>query len=191
MKPLSIHYKLLLAICCCLTVLQSYGQGTLKTFKDSSGTSIYSIYRGDSLLIRCDTAYILNKNTFSVYKTFYEKTRQGNSSFKGIMDSYESMIRQQDTMLRTKEFYYQQLKGQMDSVTNSSLTFMDKTSVSLQGISTSLDKATTSLVATQQLLEDSRKMLEDERKKRNSRAIKFGIGGAVIGALITALITAN
>lgn len=191
MKPLSIHHKLLLVICCCLAMQHAYSQGTLKTFKDSSGTSVYSIYRGDTLLIQCDTAFLVNKNTFSIYKKFYDKTRQGNTSFKGIMDSYETMIHQQDTMLRVKEFYYQQLKQQMDSVTNNSLVFMDKTSLSLQGISSSLDKATTSLVETQRLLEDSRKMLEDERKKRNSRAIKFGIGGAVIGALITALIMAN
>lgn len=191
MKPLSIHHKLLLAICCCLAMQQAYSQGTLKTFKDSSGTNVYSIYRGDTLLIQCDTAFVVNKNTLSIYKKFYDKTRQNNSSFKGIMDSYEHMIHEQDTMLRVKEFYYQQLKQQMDSVTNNSLAFMDKTSLSLQGISSSLDKATTSLVETQRLLEDSRKMLEEERKKRNSRAIKFGIGGAVIGALITALIMAN
>ncbi|MBW8684518.1 hypothetical protein [Chitinophaga rhizophila] len=191
MKPSSTHHKLLLALCCCLTMLHTNGQGILKTFKDSTGTSIYNIHRGDTLLIQCDTAFILNKTTFHIYKKFYDKTRQGNSSFKGIMDSYESMIHQQDTMLRIKEFYYQQLRQQMDSVTNSSLTFMDKTSVSLQGISASLDKATTSLTETQKLLEESRQMLQEERKKRNARAIKFGIGGVAIGALITALIMAN
>ena len=191
MKPLSIQHKLLLVLFLCLAVQQGYSQDMLKTFRDSSGTSVYSIYRGDTLLIQCDTAFIVNKNTFSIYKKYYDKTRQGSSSFKGIMDSYESMIRQQDTMLRTKEFYYQQMKHQMDSLTNNSLSFMDKTSVSLQGISSSLDKATSSLVETQKLLEESRKMLEEERRKRNSRALKFGIGGVAIGALITALIMAN
>ncbi|MCF6406885.1 hypothetical protein L3C95_28560 [Chitinophaga filiformis] len=190
MKPFTLH-KLLLAIFFCIAATQGHAQDRLKTFKDSSGTSIYSIYRGDTLLIRCDTAFILNKTTFGIYKKFYDKTRQGNSSFVGIMDSYENMIRQQDTMLRQKEFYYQQLKQQFDSLSGSSLAFMDKTSTSLQGISSSLDKATTSLVETQKLLEDSRKMLEEERKKRNSRALKFGIGGAVIGALVAALIASN
>jgi flagellar biosynthesis chaperone FliJ len=191
MKPLTLHRKLLLVLMLCLAVQQVHAQGTLKTFKDSSGTSIYSIFRGDTLFIQCDTAFILNKYTFNIYKKFYEKTRQGNSSFTGIMDSYESMIRQQDTMLKTKEIYYQQMKQQFDSLSGSSLAFMDKTSNSLQGISSSLDKATSSLVETQKLLEDSRKMLEEERKKRNARTLKFGIGGAVIGALITALIMAN
>jgi flagellar biosynthesis chaperone FliJ len=191
MKPFALHPKLLLAMLFCLAGQLAHAQDLLKTFKDSSGTSVYSIYRGDTLLIQCDTAFILNKTTFNVYKKFYDKTRQGSSSFKGIMESYESMIRQQDTMLKTKEIYYQQMKQQFDSLSGSSLAFMDKTSNSLQGISSSLDKATSSLVETQKLLEDSRRMLEEERKKRNSRALKFGIGGVVIGALVAALITAN
>lgn len=190
MKPFTLP-GLLLVMCCCFAATKGYTQDRLKTFKDSSGTSIYSIYRGDTLLIYCDTAYILNKTTFSIYKKFYDKTRQGNSSFAGIMASYENMIHQQDTMLRQKEIYYQQLKQQFDSLSGSSLAFMDRTSTSLQGISSSLDKATTSLVETQKLLADSRKMLEEERRKRNSRALKFGIGGAVIGALVAALIAGN
>lgn len=188
---LSTICRLLPAILFCLAVAKSHAQDRLKIFRDSSGTNIYSIYRGDTLLIECDTAFILNKTTFGIYKKFYDKTRQGNSSFKGIMDSYENMIHQQDTMLRQKEFYYQQLRQQFDSLSGSSLAFMDKTSTSLQHISSSLDKATNSLVETQKLLEDSRRMLEEERKKRNSRAIKFGIGGAVIGALVAALIASN
>lgn len=190
MRPFTFH-KLLLATFFCLAATQGFSQDRLKTFKDTSGTSVYSIYRGDTLLIQCDTAFILNKTTFNIYKKFYDKTRQGNTSFKGIMESYENMIHQQDTMLRLKETYYQQLKQQFDSLSGSSLAFMDKTTTSLQGISSSLDKATTSLVATQKLLEDSRKMLEEERRKRNSRALKFGIGGAVIGALVAALIVGN
>jgi flagellar biosynthesis chaperone FliJ len=190
MKP-STFPRLLPVILFCLAATQGYSQDRLKTFKDSSGISLYSIYQGDTLLIHCDTAFILNRPTFRLYKNFYDKTRQGNTSFKGIMDSYESMIHQQDTMLKQKELYYQQLKQQFDSLSGSSLAFMDKTSTSLQGISASLDKATTSLVETQKLLEDSRKMLEEERRKRNSRALKFGIGGAVIGALVAALIAGN
>jgi len=190
MKPLTLH-KLLLATFFCLAATQGYSQDRLKTFKDSSGISLYTIYRGDTLLIQCDTAFILNKATFHIYRNYYDKVRLKSTSFQGIMDSYESMIHQQDTMLRQKEFYYQQLKQQFDSLSGSSLAFMDRTSISLKGISASLDKATTSLVETQKLLEDSRKMLEDERRKRNSRALKFGIGGAVIGALVAALIAGN
>ena len=160
---------------------------SLKHYNDSAKTVVKTFYRGDSVLVGCDTVYLLNKPTFMIYKRFYDRGRSGSSSFKAVIAEYEEVIDAKDQMLSTKEAYYQQLRSQFDELSTKSASFMDRTSAGLMQVSTTLEKTTTSLIATQTLLEESRQMLIEERKKQNFKALKFGIGGVIAGGLISLL----
>lgn len=159
----------------------------LKHYNDSAKTVINTFYRGDSILVGCDTVFLLNKPTFKIYKRFYDKGRSGSSSFKAIIAEYEDVIDSKDQMLTAKEVYYQELRSQFDALSSKSAAFMDRTSTGLMQVSSTLEKTTTTLIETQKLLEESRQMLIEERRKQNFKALKFGIGGVLVGGLISLL----
>jgi len=186
MRSLLLIRFLLFFLLVLLTNLSANAQ-MLKHYNDSAKTVINTFYRGDSVLIGADTVFLLNKPTFKIYKRFYDKGRSGSGSFKAVIAEYEDVIHTKDDMLQSKEAYYQDLKSQFDALSSKSVAFMDKTSNGLMQVSATLEKTTTSLIETQKLLEESRKMLIDERRKQNFKALKFGIGGVLVGGLISLL----
>ncbi|SFD58956.1 hypothetical protein SAMN05518672_102521 [Chitinophaga sp. CF118] len=169
--------------------LQCMSQDVKKEFKDCSTINVYTALQGDTILIKCDTSFLLNKPTFNLYQKYYKKVKSGSSSVKEILDNYDNIIVMKDSMLTQKEFYYQELKLRFDSLSDNSLTFINKTSDSLHAVSTALDSATNKLVDTQNLLKDSQKLLTQERKKATWKTLKFGIGGVVVGVLVALLLS--
>jgi hypothetical protein len=187
MKPAIPMRFLLLLLLAMFAGLEVRSQ-SLKHFSDSLKTVVNTYYRGDSVLISCDTVYLLNKPTFRIYRQYYQRGKNTSGSFKKVIAEYEDVIVQKDSMLSAKEAYYQALKSQFDELSGKSLAFMDKTSIGLQQVSSTLEKTTNSLIETQKLLEESRQMLIDERRKQNFKALKFGIGGLIIGGVVGLLV---
>lgn len=165
-----------------------FSQPVAKAFTDCSNTSFYEAYNGDTVFIRCDTVMFMNRNTFLSYKKSFDRLRSGNASIKDIIGNYENTIRIQTNMLTRQEGYYQTLKSKLDSMSNTSLSFIDKTSNSITAISASLNSATNQLVATQSLLHESQQLLIDERKRNFAQKLKIGIGSFGVGVGITALL---
>jgi purine-nucleoside phosphorylase len=166
----------------------AFAQNKLKEI--NSWTSFQAIpgFSGDTLLIRSDTIFIINKTSFKNYAATFDKLKDKNLLAKELVANYENLIQVQENMLNTKEAYYQELKAKFDSLAGNATIFIDKSSTSISQISTSLGKASDNLVETQKLLMDSQKLLEEERKNNWKRTLKIGIGGFSVGVVVTALI---
>jgi hypothetical protein len=154
------------------------------TLTDSVGLHAYIIKKGDVAAISFDTAYVLNKRIYQLYKTNYNKVLKGNNSTNTIITAYDELVALQDSMLKTKEFYYQQLKGSFDSLAGNTNLFMDKTDSHLTGISSSLNSASANIENIKLRLDDSL----DKLKSQNKLKIKLAVGGFTIGVVVTAII---
>ena len=169
----------------------SYGcfaQGRTLVMNDSTGFRSYSVLAGDTVLIRFDSAFVLNKATFKLYQETYNKAKKGDPNVKRLLENYESLVSLQDSMLQSKEVYYQQLKMSFDSLATGSKDFLDKTDVNISAINQSLANANRQLNSIQSLLDSSLEKLKQESRLRFKTAIKgfaVGIGVASLIFLLT------
>jgi hypothetical protein len=177
---------LLLTVICFYISPFCYGQSRLLELKDSTGLRSYSIFKGDTLLISYDSAYVLNKKTFKLFQDNYKRVQSGNIAFKPLLASYENVISLQDSMLKSKEAYYQQLKSNFDSLVTHSNGFVDKTALNITSIDQSLSNASNQLNNIKSLLDDSL----DKLKTVNRQRLKLVIGGFTVGLGVAAVIFA-
>ncbi|HEX8278797.1 MAG TPA: hypothetical protein VF540_08880 [Segetibacter sp.] len=180
----SLHLTLTLMAIFVASVCLS--QSRWVNIKDSTGLRSYTTIRGDTILIGYDSAYVLNKKTFKLFQENYKRVQNGNPTLKLLFANYENVIALQDSMLKTKEGYYQQLKANFDSVITHSNTFIDKTSLNINSIDNSLSNATNQLNNIKLLLDDSL----DKLKSVNRQRIKLAVGGFVVGIGVAAVIFA-
>ncbi len=158
---------------------------TITAYDDSTSLTAYTILRNDDpLVIKYDTAYILNKKTYKLYNDNFLKIRNSNLATKNLMIAYENLNALQDSMLRTKEAYYQGLKANFDSVTNSTNNFVNKTEVNIRSIDNSITNATGQLNNIKESIDKSLELL----KKQNKQKIKLIAGGFTVGVVVTGLI---
>lgn len=177
-----------LAVFCLLFSLNSYSQGKLTDVTDSAGLRAHPVLNSDTVVVKYDTAYIMNKGTFKMYFNAYSRLRKGDETTKKLINDYEYLINLQDSMLRMKESYYQQLKSNFDSVIHGSNVLVNKTNTNIALINQSLTNATGELTRIQGLLDDSLKKLRAESRQKFVAAVKgfaVGVGVASLVFLIT------
>lgn len=164
--------------------LASFAQSTITAVTDSAGLNTYSALRGDTLVIGYDSAYILNKRTFRLYKDNYIRVQNRDPSTKKLLEEYEKLVALQDNMLKVKEDYYQGLKSNFDSLASTATTFLDRTDTNINFINTSLANVTGQINNIKSLLDSSLTKLKQENRQR----IKIAIGGFTVGIGVAALI---
>jgi len=177
MKTLKLIIKAALLL---LISTHCMAQKTIE-FNDSSNEKINRFFNGQLLLIKVDTAIVLNKLTYSKFQSYPKQV-------KSLTDQYMSIIQTKDSLNTVKEGYYQQLKTKYDSLYTASKSMANQSSNKLNNIDTSLGKSTTDLTTAQEELKKAQDLLAKEQKDRNSKALKFGLGGVVIGAVIALII---
>lgn len=182
--PKSIITYLLIALFSAGIMNNASAQNKLKKVIDGNSIMVARTFYADTLLIFCDTIYVLNRPTFKVYEAAYDKKRTQSD----LVSSYDNLIRKQEEIINQKEEYYQDLKSKFDSLVGKSNVFISTSTTNISQISSSLSRATENLVETQKLLTDSQKLLEEERKNSWKRTLKIGVGGFSFGVAVTALI---
>lgn len=183
--PITKHlFCLLFAAAGIFVSADCFSQSQVLEMKDSTGLHSYSIVRGDTLLIAYDSAYVLNKKTFNLFQDNYRRVQNGNPSLKALLDNYENLIALQDSMLKSKEMYYQQLKANFDAVIIHSNDFVDKTSLNITAINQSLTNASSEITNIKSLLDNSL----DKLKILNKQRIKLVVGGFTVGIGVAALV---
>lgn len=163
----------------------------ISEFNDCKGMDAYTVMNGDTIIIKCDTTFLLNKNVFYHFKKVYDKKILGSKEFTSIINSYKEAIANKDSALESKEVYYNTLLTQFNSMSDSSKKVINNVNVQLVGITSDLDASKAKLTETQRLLDESQKLIAAERKKARGRLLRTGLGGVVIGALVAVIITAQ
>jgi len=140
------------------------------------------------VVVEFDSDYVLNKRTFKLYQDNYKRVQKGDPSVKKLLADYEALIALQDSMLKAKEAYYQQLKTNFDTLVQASNTFLNKTDVNINVINQSLFNATNQLNSIKTLLDSSLEKLKDVSRQKFKAAVSgfaVGVGVATIIFLVT------
>jgi ElaB/YqjD/DUF883 family membrane-anchored ribosome-binding protein len=155
-----------------------------KIIKDSTSFKAVRGYRGETLVVQCDTVYVLNKFSFKTYNDVYENRPVIDSVMTETVKTYDRLLVLGDSQSIKNEFYYQDLLKQFNLLADSSSTFADKNVKKIQNATATLDRATEDIVQAQKLLSDTQKLLAKERANRVKRDLGIGIGGIVVGILV-------
>ncbi|PKP43612.1 MAG: hypothetical protein CVT95_12055 [Bacteroidetes bacterium HGW-Bacteroidetes-12] len=133
---------------------------------------------GDTIVIECDSIYLMNAKRYAFYKSVHEALLQDDDNvYRELLESYELRLTEhQDT--------YERLF--------SNLNLSDKITVDLIGSSQqSLASTQKSISNLQEKLDNSIKNLEiantiikDERRKSRNQKILTGVGGAGLGFIL-------
>jgi hypothetical protein len=165
-------------------------QSDTRDFCDTGSYHIRLYLRNDSLVVRCDTVYLLNPATFMLYSKTYNSFRTGNadqkklvSTFSELQKLYENRIAQQDTE-------YVQLKAQFDSLVNNSQTYIQKSSTDLNQLNISLKQINENVKGAKQDVTESKELIRQEIRKSTGSKLRWGLGGFGIGITVTAILFA-
>src|SRR4030095_292061 len=114
-------------------------QSTSSSFCDDNSYHVLQRFRGETIKINCDTAYLLNKSTFNLLYLSYTSYKAQNDSLGAFFSTadnylyeYQRQVELQRAQLDTMEQYFR-------SVSDSSQKMVSSTSSSLRSINANLD----------------------------------------------------
>lgn len=163
----------------------SFGQGELKTFDVcNSSDTIKKVDKGDTVIINCDKAYLLNQNVINNYR----KALQNNRGCTEIVKTYAALSNTQDSVISQQDRRFNELRDKFDSLGTNTGQFLTVTQSSLTQLGDTLTNVSRTIVATQNLLSQTKMLLEQEQKNKWKDRLKWGIGGVGVGLVATTLV---
>lgn len=167
-----------------LMVMPFFMNAQVTKISDSVSLQAFIIQRGDVVTLVYDSAFVLNKNLYKLYKETYNKSAKMNLVWEELARSYIDLIALQDSMLKSKDIYYHQLKESFDSLAGRTSGFLTKTDGNLSDITRSLDNATSNL----DNIKTSINTVVADLKQQKKEKTKFAVGGFVIGLSLASII---
>ena len=140
-----------------------------KIFNSCNDYITKRFYNNDTVLIKCDTSYIINSKTFNLYNELYIRFKSKDNMYS-LIDTYEEQI----NVLNTD---YSLLKYQYDSLYSINKKFIFNTNTKVNSIDTSFNKINS------QLSDIKIYVNKNEIQNRNQKLI-IGLSGISIGLLI-------
>lgn len=163
---------------------------TIKSYPaaDCNTAAVMRVVKGDTILIDCDTIFVVNKKTFRVLQEANGKIRNGDFIPKELLtNSFETIEKLNETVERNQGDYTL-LKLRFDSLAKNSVTVIDRTLQNVSDASASNQKAIAGMAELQKKLKDVQTLLEKERKIRRLEKLKWGIGGVGVGGLLATVV---
>lgn len=177
--------KFIVAMVFALAFTRSYAQGTLKNFDVcNSSDTIKKVTRGDTVIINCNAAYLLNQNVLNNYR----RSLQNNRNCTEIVKTYAALSNTQDSVITQQDRRFNELKAKFDSLGNNTGQFLTLTQGSLTELSDTLSNVSRTIVETQGILKQTQMLLEEERKNQWKDRLKWGIGGFSVGLVATTFV---
>lgn len=176
--------NLLIALFLNLFVFGIYGQRE-HSFDNCTGIASYLTSRGDTVLIMCDSVYILNSKTLSIYRTAYDKWKTRDANLKQIFSTYESLVSVQEQRISEQKEEYAALRARFDSVSTATGAFIDKTSKRLDTVNETLVNLNQNLSEANRKLDESKAIIKEERRKSILTRVLWGLGGFGLGLVVS------
>jgi hypothetical protein len=174
---------LLLSFACllgALAVLPSQGQ----TF-NCTGLSANRYYLHDTIRVACDTVFLLNKVTYSFYRNQLKRVNTTDPKLKELVSTQSELIKLYEKRIADMTLEYDTLRSTFNRTLGKSKSFIENSNSELTNINTSLGKAQTNILAAQDSISSVKILLKDEMGKIRREKWAWGVGGAVLGVLLT------
>lgn len=157
-------------------------QGKLKSFQTcTSADSVKKVYEGDTVIINCNNAFIINQTILDNYK----KSIRTNANCNDVIKTYAALSNLQDSQIVIQNRRFDELKNKFDSLGNNTGQFLAITQGSLSEVSDTLSFVSAKLTETKQLLIDTQNLLAKEKEDRWKQKLRWGIGGFGVGLVVT------
>ena len=165
----------------------SYAQLNQRTYVVSDDDCITQkaptpFFRGDTVILSCDTMYLLNPARFRLYRELHEaiKLDEGQTC-KDLILTYEQSLADQE------KSYAALLENaqKSDELTRQTL---DCTQQELTEINAKMHLVSEQLAESQMELKTAEEKIKKGQKKSNRQKLFFGAGSAVVGLMIGAFI---
>jgi len=154
-----------------LSAIHTYSQNHIKTFSKCGSGNLFSIAKGDTLIIDCDTVLILNKKYAGKY----------NEIFK----TYHENIELLNTRIKEQDSEYNKLKEVYNALLLESVNYIKNVDSNIKSLDNSVKNSITYLSNAQTDISEIKK---DIKKSRHSGITKsniiWGTGGLILGLLI-------
>lgn len=172
-------------ICIAITALPCVAKAQLKTFSIcNSADSVKKINQGDTLVIGCSVAYVLNQNVLDAYR----KILRNNSNCTEIVKTYAALSTEQDSVIAKQNERFYELKNKFDSLGNNTGRFLTIAQGSLNQLSDTLGAVAKNINDTKELLTQTQRLLENEKKNQWKDRLKWGMGGFTVGVVVTSVV---
>jgi hypothetical protein len=145
-------------------------------------------YKGDTIIIQCDTAYLFNKGTFSLYQRLYRNFGTQDQKVKAILSSYDHMKSLYENRISEQEREYNILLAKFDSLAENSQKFNQASLIRLNAVDASLKVANTNILNAKTDLTNAETRLTQEIGNSRKRLLKWGIGGFSLGVAASLLV---
>lgn len=179
------HFKLYgLLLLALVPALNAQSQGKLKSFEACAVKSAFRLTMGDTIVIKCDSAVLLNDLTFQ----WYEKASKENPKSTELLRLYEELVIRQDSTILENQRDYNALKAKFDTLFQSSLSQINQTSQDIGAVKNNLNNVNTTLNNTQVMINEAIDKVNTARRKSFLDKLYWGIGGLGIGVAVTAIL---
>ncbi len=139
--------------------------------------------KGDTLIIDCDSVYIINKIRYKFYKDMHKATvEESDAPCKDILLVYENRLKEHEDA-------YSKILNNCKKTEQVSLDLIDYTQESLMNTQKSLQYTQQTLDYSIQSLDKANKLIKKEKQASKFEKVLIGIGGAGIGILTGVLIS--
>jgi hypothetical protein len=185
LQHLKLYGLLLLALA---PALNASSQGKLKPFEACGVKSGFRLTMGDTIVVKCDSAVLMNGLTFQMYETAHEAYRKHNPRTAEIIKSYEALVNRQDSTILQGQRDYNALKLKFDTLFATSLSQLNQTSQDIGTVKHDLSNVSNTLNNTQVLITDAIDKVNTARRKSFLDKLYWGVGGLGIGVAVTAIL---
>ncbi len=177
------RFLLQASITCLLTLvaaLPSFAQRI-----NCTGLSATRYYFKDTVLITCDTVFLLNKETYSFYFNLRKRITMADPKLKELVSTQNDLIKLYEKRIADMTLEYDTLRRTFDNTLGKSKSFIENSNSELTNINTSLTLAQTNITEAKDNISSVKILLKDEMGKIRREKWTWGVGGAVLGVLLT------
>lgn len=177
MKKSCIVLALLLCSICSLA--------QVKQFDRCNPEDVFRFFRGDTVIISCDTVYTLTSSRFLGYELMRLTLQKNNNllftTITQMKQNYEKQIERQNSDYVTLKALY----DKCDANATGSLKMLDLSLSKSIGI---LDTANLKIDSTRVLINQTRDLIKKDMKRQLGNKLLWGAGGVVVGLSISTAI---
>jgi hypothetical protein len=173
-----------------ITAHVAFGQNVPERWCEKNEYSIVRFYRGDSILVNCDTVFLVNTSTYKVYADVFKNFNAKNSDVKRLALLFDQSKALYENRIQQQTVEYQSLKKQFDELVLRSQSVVQQTSENLLTVDKSLLRIDRNVASAQANIEEAKKLIREEIRLGNKQRLKWGIGGLLVGVGVSTILFA-
>ena len=157
---------------------------------EKNNYSAWRFYRGDTIVVSCDTVLLINLSTYRLYADAFKTFNTKNADLKRLASLFDQSRILYENRITEQDHEYRKLRTQFEELVKTSQSTFERTADKLNTVDVSLQRIDKNVESAQNNIEEARRLIRQEIRLGNWQRVKWGIGGLVIGAGITAVCVA-